>query len=352
MEEPFLSIDVTKLYPEFEIQVCLQVRRGEFFSLVGPSGCGKTTLLRLIAGLETADGGFICLDGREITKTPAADRHIGLVFQEYALFPHLTVAQNIEYGLQVQKMPSLARKSRLRDLLALFELEPLAMREIHQISGGERQRVAMARALAPNPLILLMDEPFSALDYGLRQRLQKDLQQIQKSLGFTAIFVTHQQEEALSLSDRLAVMQKGRVSQMGTSKEIYDEPASRFVAEFLGDANILPCGIRPIDGKPHLQLGTNDLGCIPEFQNRQDGQYWLMIRPEDLELAAEDSGRFHPNLPVKVTGLEYLGYTYRIEAMYGSYTIKAMLGKNSKPPAIGMEVTLSMNPSNIRILSD
>ncbi len=352
MEEPFLSIDVTKLYPEFEIKVCLQVRRGEFFSLVGPSGCGKTTLLRLIAGLETADGGFICLDGREITKTPAADRQIGLVFQEYALFPHLTVAQNIEYGLLVQKMPSLARKSRLHDLLALFELEPLAMREIHQISGGERQRVAMARALAPNPLILLMDEPFSALDYSLRQRLQKDLQQIQKSLGFTAIFVTHQQEEALSLSDRLAVMQKGRVFQIGTSKEIYDEPASRFVAEFLGDANILPCEIRPIDGKSHLRLETNDLGYMPEFQNRQDGQYWLMIRPEDLELAEKGPGYFPPNLPVKITGLEFLGYAYRIEAVYGPHTIKALLGKNSKPPAIGMEVTLALNPSNIRILSD
>lgn len=353
MEGSFLSIEITKLYPEFEIQVGLQVRQGEFFSLVGPSGCGKTTLLRLIAGLETPDGGFICLDGREITKIPTADRHIGLVFQEYALFPHLTVAQNIEYGLQVQKMPSLARKSRLHDLLALFELEPLAMREIHQISGGERQRVAMARALAPNPLILLMDEPFSALDYGLRQRLQKDLRQIQKSLGFTAIFVTHQQEEALSLSDRLAVMQKGRISQTGTSKEIYEEPASRFVAEFLGDANVLPCGIRPIDGQSHLQLGTNDLGCLPEFQNRPEGQYWLMIRPEDLELAtAETSARVHPQLPVKITAMEYLGYAYRIEALYGPYTIKALLGKNNKPPAIGTKATLSINPSNIRILSD
>ncbi len=355
MGEPFLTVDVTKLYPEFKIQVRLQVERGEFFSLVGPSGCGKTTLLRLIAGLETVDRGIIRLDGREITNIRAAERHIGLVFQEYALFPHLTVAQNIEYGLQIQKIPSLARKSRLRDLLALFELETLAMREIHQISGGERQRVAMARALAPNPLILLMDEPFSALDYSLRQRLQRDFLLIQKSLGFTAIFVTHQQEEALSLSDRLAVMEKGIISQIGTSQEIYDKPSNRFVAEFLGDANILPCSINHIGNKPHLYIGMIDFLDLPELKSYPDGQYLLMIRPEDLEIAHARAGReagwsTRATLPVEITGVEYLGYSYRIEAMYGQHKIKALLRKNNTPPPIGMKANFSMNPLNVRIL--
>jgi ABC-type Fe3+/spermidine/putrescine transport system ATPase subunit len=353
MEEPFLAVDVGKLYPEFEIQVSLQVNHGEFFTLIGPSGCGKTTLLRLIAGLEKIDRGVIRLDGREITEIPAAERHIGLVFQEYALFPHLTVAQNIEYGLQVQKISSPARKSRLRDLLTLFELESLAGREIHQISGGERQRVAIARALAPNPLILLMDEPFSALDYSLRQRLQQDLLRIQKNLGFTVIFVTHQQEEALSLSDRLAIMQKGSIVQIGTPQEIYNRPSNRFVGEFLGDANVIPCVINHNHNQSRIQLESLesvDFFDLPELQNYKNGQYLLMVRPEDLEIGDQSGRPMCVTLPVEITGLEYLGYSYRIEALYGEYKIKALLRKDNPPPSIGMKVNLLVNPSNMRIL--
>ncbi|HBF37458.1 MAG TPA: polyamine ABC transporter ATP-binding protein, partial [Firmicutes bacterium] len=287
--------------------------------------------------------------GREITSMPAAGRRVGLVFQEYALFPHLTVAQNIEYGLQVQKMSSLQRKNRLRDLLSLFELEALARREINQLSGGERQRTAIARALAPNPLVLLMDEPFSALDYNLRQRLQKDLLKIQKSLGFTAIFVTHQQEEALSLSDRLAVMQKGSISQIGSPEEIYERPSNFFVAEFLGDANLIPCSLDHSDNQSHLQIGSTDFWGLPELKNYPSGKYSLMFRPEDMELDKLDG---YWTLPVKIIGLEYLGFSYRIEAIFGQYKIKALINKSVIPPKIGMEINLAVNPQIIRFLPE
>lgn len=188
-----LSMEIEKSYPKFRIEASIDVNQGEFFSLVGPSGCGKTTLLRLIVGLEEPDRGRIFLNGRDITDLPSAKRRIGLVFQEYALFPHLTVAGNIEYGLRVAKIPEDERKERLREMLALFALEETADRGVGQLSGGERQRVALARALAPQPLLLLLDEPFSALDYSLRQRLRRELKALQKRLGFTVIFVTHQQ---------------------------------------------------------------------------------------------------------------------------------------------------------------
>jgi ABC-type Fe3+/spermidine/putrescine transport system ATPase subunit len=348
MDGPFLDIHVTKLYPEFAMQVDLGVEQGEFFSLVGPSGCGKTTLLRLIAGLETADQGVISLDGREITNIPAASRQVGLVFQEYALFPHLNVTQNIEYGLQVQKMPSKQRKKRIMELLSLFELEALATREMHQLSGGERQRVAFARALAPNPLLLLMDEPFSALDYGLRQRLQKDLRQIQKDLGFTAIFVTHQQEEALSLSNRLGVMQNGRVSQVGTPQEIYEKPSNRFVAEFLGETNLIPCSLEHMADKSFIDIGHGYPLEFPRLTNYPSGNYLLMVRPEDLHIGEF----FGPTFQVEIIRLEYLGFSYRMEACCGQHRIKALMGKNIDNLKTGEQVRLGINPQSIRLIPE
>ena len=224
MKKDFLRIDVTKDFPEFRLTANLTVAEGEFFSLVGPSGCGKTTLLRLISGLLQPDHGRIILNGRDLTAVPVAERRIGFVFQDYALFPHLTVGENIEYGLKVRRLPAARRRERVRAMLAVFEITALADRRVQELSGGERQRVALARALAPEPFLLLLDEPFAALDYGLRRRLRRELKELQSRLGFTAIFVTHHQEEALSLSERLAVMQAGRILQVGTATEVYTNP--------------------------------------------------------------------------------------------------------------------------------
>jgi ABC-type Fe3+/spermidine/putrescine transport system ATPase subunit len=346
MNEPFLVIQLSKLYPEFKLQAELKIEKGEFFSLIGPSGCGKTTLLRLIAGLESPDQGLLYLNGRDLTAIPAANRRVGLVFQEYALFPHLTVAQNIEYGLQVQQISSSKRKERVRELLSVFQLEVLASRLTQQLSGGERQRVAFARALAPEPLLLLMDEPFSALDYGLRQKLQKDLARIQKHLGFTAIFVTHQQEEALCLSDRLAVMQEGRVLQVGTPQEIYENPLNRFVAEFLGDANLIPCRLEQLGTKTCIEINEHDRLELPVLPGYPSGNYFLMVRPEDFQLKVLKN----PVLKVRITALEYLGFSYRIEASFGQYRIKALIGKEIADLNVGMEIALSFNPQKIRFI--
>ena len=308
MREKFLQIEIEKNYPGFNLKANLMIHEGEFFSLVGPSGCGKTTLLRLISGLEEPDQGQIIMAGADITLVPPAQRRIGFVFQDYALFPHLTVAGNIEYGLKVQRLPALKRQARVRELLALFELEKLGKRKIQELSGGERQRVALARALAPEPLLLLMDEPFSALDYSLRRRLRRELKELQEKLGFTAIFVTHQQEEALSLSERLAIMKDGRIIQTGTAVEVYENPHYPFVADFLGDANLIPCSLEFEAGIARVYLQGDKTLSLPAFKGEKTGRYLLMVRPEDLFLKPDDS-----IFQGEISSLEYFGHGYHIE---------------------------------------
>jgi|SRR5690554_2177698 len=340
-----LCLEIKKAYPEFRMEVALQVNRGEIFSLVGPSGCGKTTLLRLIAGLEQPDHGVIILDGREITNLPPAQRRVGLVFQDYALFPHLTVAGNIEYGLKVQHLPAPARRQRLAELLALFSLEGLAHRQIQHLSGGEKQRVALARALAPKPLLLLLDEPFSALDYSLRQRLRQELKKLQAKLGFTAIFVTHQQEEALSFGGRLGVMENGRLVQTGTAEEVYENPATPFVAGFLGEANLLPCSVEEGEGRARVRLEGDGCFELPLQEDLPPGTYLLMVRPEDLSPG--------PVLAWRVTGkietLEYLGSGYRLEVRCGAGVIRAFIAKKYRNLREGDQITLGFNPRQIRL---
>ena len=348
--EQLLRLDIEKAYPEFQMEVALHVNRGEIFSLVGPSGCGKTTLLRLIAGLEQPDRGAIILDGREITNLPPAQRRVGLVFQDYALFPHLTVAGNIEYGLKVQRVPAPARRQRLAGLLELFGLEGLAHRQIQHLSGGEKQRVALARALAPEPLLLLLDEPFSALDYNLRQRLRQELKRLREKLGFTAIFVTHQQEEALSFGGRLGVMENGRLVQAGTAEEVYENPATPFVAGFLGEANLLPCSVEWEEGRARIRLDGNDCFELPlteEFQPAgfPAGKYLLMLRPEDLSP--------DPVLAWRVTGkietLEYLGSGYRLEVRCGAGVVRAFLAKKYRNLREGDRIFLGFDPRQVRL---
>ncbi|MDR3607410.1 MAG: ABC transporter ATP-binding protein [Oligoflexia bacterium] len=221
-------------------RVDLQIPEGQFFALLGPSGCGKTTLLRLIAGFETPTQGEIFHDGSRIDRLPPHQRNFNMVFQRYALFPHLDVRGNIEFGLRMKKLPPAEIRSRADEAIALVRLESFDHRDIQTLSGGQQQRVALARALVNRPRILLLDEPLSALDLKLRKEMQVELRAIQRKVGQTFIFVTHDQEEALTLADRVAVMNQGRVEQSGTSQEVYEKPRTRFVANFIGSANLIP----------------------------------------------------------------------------------------------------------------
>jgi ABC-type Fe3+/spermidine/putrescine transport system ATPase subunit len=347
MKEDFLQIDVTKGYPEFQLEVQLTVAEGEFFSLVGPSGCGKTTLLRLISGLTRPDQGRIILNDRDLTALTVWERKIGFVFQDYALFPHLTVGGNIEYGLKIQRLPGSQRQERIKKMLALFELEELVDRRVQELSGGERQRVALARALAPEPFLLLLDEPFAALDYGLRRRLRRELKELQTKLGFTAIFVTHQQEEALSLSDRLAVMAAGRILQVGTAAEVYSNPVHPFVATFLGDANLIPCTVQsgPEGLTVHPQGGKSLL--LPSAPGRVCGSYLLMLRPEDLFLTTDA-----PVFTGEIRTAEYIGYGFSAEVEVGGGLILKLLPGKENPLLPGERVGLAFRPQAAKVIPD
>lgn len=222
----------------------LFVRRGEFFSLLGPSGCGKTTLLRIVAGLDQPTAGSLRIGGTDALPVPAHRRHVNTVFQSYALFPHMNVRENIEFGLRMKRVPADERKRRVAEVMELVEASPLAGRKPAQLSGGEKQRVALARAVVNQPQILLLDEPLGALDLKLRKQLQAELHRLQRRLGITFLYVTHDQDEALTLSDRIAVLNAGRIEQVGSGEELYEKPRNRFVAEFLGGCNLLPATVK------------------------------------------------------------------------------------------------------------
>ncbi len=250
--EDFLRLEgVTKRFGSFEAvrDVSLTIGRGEIFSLLGGSGCGKTTLLRMLAGFETPSAGRIFLDGREITGAPPWERPIHMMFQSYALFPHMTVEANVGYGLKHERMSAFERDDRVREMLELVQLTPFAKRKPHQISGGQRQRVALARALARQPKLLLLDEPLAALDKKLREHTQFELMSIQDRTGVTFIVVTHDQEEAMTLSSRIAVMDHGEVKQIGTPTEIYEFPNSRFVAGFIGSITTFEAEVLAVSGE-------------------------------------------------------------------------------------------------------
>jgi putative spermidine/putrescine transport system ATP-binding protein len=268
-------------------EVSLAVKRGEFMTLLGPSGCGKTTLLNLAAGFFSPDGGEILIDGERVNDVPTYRREIGMMFQNYALFPHMSVAANVAYGLKVRHVEKHDIARRVAKALELVKLTGMEERKPRQLSGGQQQRVALARALVINPTVLLLDEPFSALDKNLRGSMQVELRDIQRKLGVTTIFVTHDQSEALSLSDRLAVMSEGHIRQLGTPTEIYRRPCDRFVASFVGDANVLRGRLDRIDG-PKVSIALGSVRASVPLGSLQgvavSAPVDLYVRPEHLEL--------------------------------------------------------------------
>ncbi|AUV83803.1 ABC transporter ATP-binding protein [Salinigranum rubrum] len=313
---------VTKRYGETTAldDVSLDVDDGEFFTLVGPSGCGKTTMLRLVGGFESPTEGEIRFDGRDVSGVPPEERGIGVVFQSYALFPHMSVAENVAYGLRFSDPPGgVSRRERVRELLSLVDLDGFEERDPTELSGGQQQRVALARALAPGPRVLLLDEPMSALDAGLRERLRAQVKEIQRELGVTTLYVTHDQEEALAVSDRVAVMNRGRVEQVGTPQEVYRRPESPFVASFVGDNNLFEGRVvGRDDGTVDVDVGET------MFEIRANGEggptvgedVTFAVRPERLRTLAEDEavdGSAEPNrLRAQVVRSEFLGETTRV----------------------------------------
>ena len=271
--------------------VSVAIRENEFFTLLGPSGCGKTTLLRMIAGFDYPSEGQIVLYGEDIASLPPFKRPINTVFQSYALFPHMTVAQNVGFGLKMLGWTKVDIEARVAEMLRLVQMEKLKDRRTSQISGGQQQRVALARALAPRPKVLLLDEPLSALDYKLRKEMQIELKRMQAETGITFVFVTHDQEEALTMSDRIAVMNLGKILQIGNPREIYGQPADRFVASFIGEANFLPCKVKRnkagqlaatiVDG---VQVSVDDVKGIDAT-----GLTTLSIRPEHASVFSKEA---------------------------------------------------------------
>ena len=283
----------------------LEVEPGSITALVGPSGCGKTTTLRLLAGFERPDRGTINAAGRTLAGpsafVPPEDRQVGVVFQEYALFPHHDVAGNIAYALGRRPDPA-----RVAEVLRLVGLEAISDREVHELSGGQQQRVALARALAPSPQVVLLDEPFSNLDASLRDRLRQEVAEILRSTGVTAVFVTHDQEEALSVADTVAVMSDGRIEQVGTPEEVYSRPANRWVAEFIGEIEVLSAKVR--NGRAECELGSVPAG-------EASGQVDVLVRPESLAVTVQASSR---SVPAEVVSRRFFGHDQLLELRLGS----------------------------------
>jgi spermidine/putrescine transport system ATP-binding protein len=290
--------------------LCLDIVKGEFLTLLGPSGCGKTTVLRLIAGLDTCDSGTILINGQDQTRLPACDRDVNTVFQSYALFPHMTVFDNIAFGLKLKKIPGRQIQDRVMDTLELVKLQGLEKRAIRQLSGGQQQRVAIARAIVNQPLILLLDEPLSALDYKLRKQMRLDLRRLHRKLGITFVFVTHDQEEALTLSDRVVVMNNGCIQQTGTPKDIYETPVNLFVADFVGESNMFDATVTNVLG---TDMEIQIQGVKKTVQNRrhfQPGQrVKVLLRPEDMTVERTRDRCPAGFLPGQVREMIYKGTT-------------------------------------------
>ena len=318
----------------------LDIARGETLVLLGPSGCGKTTMLRIIAGLEVPDtGGRVLFDGKDMTAVPIERRNVGMVFQSYALFPNMTVSDNIGYGLKIRGIPAKERAARVAELVALTNISGLENRRIDQLSGGQRQRVALARAVAIRPGILLLDEPLTALDAALRDRLRGELNRLLRALGITTIYVTHDQSEAMELGDRVVVMQKGAIAQIGTPREIYFTPQSRFVAEFIGAANIveaaiengylvLPGGRQPIDGDANMPTAV------------------AMIRPETIRVVDAGSA----SLSGTIDSVSFIGDRQRLVISGASNRLLTVDAPNTVQVRPGERIGLSISPDAVRLL--
>jgi putative spermidine/putrescine transport system ATP-binding protein len=305
--------------------VDLTIAEGAFFAMLGPSGSGKTTCLRLISGFEKPTGGVIRIFGQDVSDVPPNRRNVNTVFQDYALFPHMTVRDNVAYGLMVKGVDRRLRLERAEEMLALVKLPGFGDRRPGQLSGGQRQRVALARALVNEPRVLLLDEPLGALDLKLREAMQDELKALQKRLGITFVFVTHDQHEALSMADSLAVFNEGKIAQIGTPEDIYARPQTRFVADFVGSSNVLPPEVTRAFGGPVA---------------------WASLRPEALRVVAADGVA----LSGTVTALRYLGAGSRVTVALAGAEVAALVPSGQAVPAVGAMVGLAFDPAALHVM--
>lgn len=334
---------VTKQYdddPAVLDDVSFEIERGKFYTLLGPSGCGKTTILRLIAGFIEPSKGNIYFDGKIINCLPANQRQVNTVFQDYALFPHLNVFENVAFGLRIKKMKNSEITAKVKEALRFVNLEGYENREIREMSGGQRQRVAIARAIVNEPKVILLDEPLSALDLKLRTEMQYELRELQQRLGITFIFVTHDQEEALAMSDEIFVINKGKIQQSGTPTDIYDEPINRFVADFIGESNI-------VSGKMIQDFEVEFVGkrfdCVDQgFTPNEPVE--VVIRPEDLEITKKEQGK----LQVRVDTQLFRGVHYEICCF--DEAGNEWLVHSTKKAVVGDEIGLNFDPEAIHVM--
>jgi spermidine/putrescine transport system ATP-binding protein len=337
--------------------VTLEIAEGEFFSLLGPSGCGKTTTLRMIAGFEVPDAGRIVLQGRDVTRVTPNKRPVNMVFQQYALFPHMSIYDNVAFGLRVKKVPRSEHRERIVQILRVVELEGLERRRPRQLSGGQQQRVALARALVNRPAALLLDEPLGALDVKLRRQMQLELKRIQNELGTTFVYVTHDQEEALAMSDRIAVMNGGRVEQIGSPREMYEHPQTAFVADFIGSLNVLELRVDElVGGYAVTRLGERERVVVPVSSGAgAGGSLRVAVRPERVEIATSSpSTQGGSRLDGTIAEVVYLGmYTqFHVDTRAGRVVSHRLAGDSRDSLVPGSAVTVSWGPEDSSILDD
>jgi spermidine/putrescine transport system ATP-binding protein len=363
LEQPRSAIglvDVTKRFGGVSAvdDVSLEIGDGEFFSLLGPSGCGKTTTLRMIAGFERPDTGRIVLQGDNVTDVPANRRPVNMVFQQYALFPHMSVYDNVAFGLKVKRVPRSEHRERVEEMLRVVSLQGLDRRRARQLSGGQQQRVALARALVNRPAALLLDEPLGALDVKLRKQMQLELKRIQNDLGTTFVYVTHDQEEALAMSDRIAVMNGGRVEQIGSPREIYERPQTSFVADFIGSLNALELRIDEVVGaNAVMRLGEAERLVVPIGSGHRPGEsVRVAVRPERVQIERAGSPLLNGGSRVEGTIAEvvFLGmYTqFHVDTRAGRLVSHRLADESLRPLEAGSRVALSWEPEQASVLGD
>ena len=338
--------------------VTLEIGEGEFFSLLGPSGCGKTTTLRMIAGFEAPDAGSVVLQGADVTSVSANRRPVNMVFQQYALFPHMSIYDNVAFGLKVKHVPRREHRARVQEMLRVVELEGLERRRARQLSGGQQQRVALARALVNRPAALLLDEPLGALDVKLRKQMQLELKRIQHELGTTFVYVTHDQEEALAMSDRIAVMNHGQVEQTGSPREIYEHPNSAFVADFIGSLNALDLTVDELVGECAVaRYGEGDRVVVPVGSDTRTGaSLRVAVRPERVQIGPPASKGVDggSRLEGTIAQVVYLGmYTqFHVDTRAGRVVSHHLADDSVESFAPGLAVTLSWEPEHTSVIGD
>lgn len=342
---------ITKHFGETPVLkgISLEISDRELFFLLGPSGCGKTTLLRLIAGFYQPDAGELFFGDRCLNGVPPHQRNTGMVFQNYALWPHLTVAENVSYGLDVRKVLAVEKKERVREALATVQMEPFAARSPNQLSGGQQQRVALARALVVRPDVLLLDEPLSNLDAKLRLEMREEIRRIHERTRITTIYVTHDQKESLSLADRMAVLRDGEIEQLGGPREVYRAPANRFVADFIGECNWLPGHVQAVSDSVLTVITETGVFSVPRLRAIQNGQpVWLGFRPEAVAIGPGDINAF----TATITHVTYLGEVeqYVLE-LPGGQRIKAFEQNPLEIRRSGTPLTVSVRPESVFVLS-